>query len=355
LLAALMAAGCTFWTTQKSQSQDASAGVAAPIDTVVIRRSGNSSGRITSAGMIEEYNGRVLILRFRAGPGGAETYPAEDVLEVKTEHVAQHLKGLELYRGGRTLDAGRELELALQQEPRKWVRREILARLVACDIATENWPQAAERFLLLHGGDPDLRHFRFIPVTWRPPTLAPDAVLSAVKWLQDERDVARLIAASWLLNHPTHGTAARNALTILQRNADSRIAFLALAQEWRLRSTAGLAAVEQSRIWQRRIDDAPESLRSGPYSVLARAYAAQDRYEPAAALWLWPMLADDERYDLASHGGLEAAQIYQRLRRTEDAAAILREVETRFPESVVMTEVQALLQDDLTSRDSRPE
>src|SRR5688572_18911841 len=151
-------------------------------DAVVIATGNSNAGRVRLRGEIVEYTGKLL--EIRSSGGAVQRVPAGKVLSVETTRTAAHVRGDELFQEGSFADAGKEYLAALDAEPREWVRRDVLARLVVCQRELGDVAAAGESFLTLTASDPETLHFACIPLDWFSDE--PDAALAkaAQRWLK---------------------------------------------------------------------------------------------------------------------------------------------------------------------------
>lgn len=289
-----------------------------------------SKGKVILSGVIVDSTGRLLLLR-PDPQSPIRSYPASQVAGIETALTAVHERGLQRYAAKDPAAAQIEFRQALKEEQRAWVRREILASLIRCALWQGQHHVASEYFLQLVASDPDTPHFRLIPLVWGPQEVIASARAQAEPWLSEESAVARLLAASILLEDATLGKPAEIVLRELASNADSRIKDLAQAQVWRLSLRGKVPDRDSVHRWRQRVDELPASLRSGPSFLVGRAYALRREYEPAALAYLWTPLMDDQNPQLAARGLLEAGFSLRALGQPEPAALLWHEATTRFP------------------------
>jgi tetratricopeptide (TPR) repeat protein len=294
-------------------------------DTVTI--AGSSGGRSKLTGRVLDYTGREL--KFEHPDGRQQSFPAEKVLAIDTQYgqyqteadarfaAARYDQALELYRR------------AIDDEERRWVRRQIIAQVVRCYSALDQPDRAGEAFLLLIRDDPDTPYFDCIPLAWLPrePSLATEQ--AAQLWLRREEPAAVLLGASHLLT----GSARPAALAELRRlttAADRRIAQLALAQTWR----AALATVddEQVQAWSRTVEKMPERLAAGPYLLLGSAYYQRQQWPKAALALLRVAILYPEQRPLAAQALLDAGRSLEKLDRPKEALGLYRELIQTYPQ-----------------------
>jgi tetratricopeptide (TPR) repeat protein len=299
-------------------------------DRVTVRTE-TGSGQAILTGTVLDWNGERL--RLKANDGVRE-FDAARVADVVSPRLPTHVVGLKALAEGRADEARASLTKALAEEPRQWMRREILAAVVRADLAREDRAAAGKDFLALLDSDPNTRHFHLIPLDWE--TQAPSAGLSSAArgWMQGSAgDAAKLLAASVLLFDSGAGKEAAETLDRLARSSDRKIYTLARAQLWRQQLAGGTVAAGEIERWEDRIKDIPEPLRGGPYFLLGRAWAGRGDPERAAAAYLWLPLVYDGDGGLTASAAVSAAEELTKFGRTADAVQLYREVLTRWPET----------------------
>lgn len=308
--------------------------LAAPVaaqDVVVLQTEGTSS-RLTMPCQIVDYTGELITVQFKSG-AAQKTYPAEQVIEVRTAWLESHDLGRKLLTERKLDEATRALQAALVAEKRDWVRREILSLLIRCSLRNGDRASAGTRFLQLLKSDPTTRQFGLIPLIWASEPVSGAAKSQAREWLKQESDVARLLGASLLLDDGASGDTAAQELQALQRSTDERVRLLAQAQSWRLKLRAlEIGDLELNR-WDARIHEMPTKLRGGPSYLLGRGWAMRREHDRAATALLWTALMDDGDARLAARAGVEAAESLKRLGQPDDAQRLLQEIATRFPDT----------------------
>jgi len=321
VLAALVLAGFTAGGSRCALAQDR---------VVVLNESTGS--RMTYNGVVEEYNGRELVLRPAVGQG-LRQFPAKQVLEVRTVRVRSHEDGRRLLADHRGREAAVALDQAFKDESRRWVRRDILALLIRCSLFEGDYRLAGTRFLLLVGNDPETRHYGLIPLAWRPGRVGPGLVSEAREWRSRGSDTASLLAASHLLNDSKWRPTARNDLKRLASSTDRRVRSLATALLWRPSVESGRVSPSELAGWNRQLRTMPEPLRGGPYYLIGRAHASRFEHEPAAAAFLRTSLVYDHDHHLAARATREAALALLECGRDRAAVTLIRDLQVRFPDS----------------------
>lgn len=300
-------------------------------DHVVLQTEGTSS-RTTMPCQIVDYTGERITVQFKSG-APQKSYPAEQVIEVRTAWLESHELGRKLLADRKLDEAIRALQVALVSEKRAWVRREILALLIRGSLRIGDRASAGIRFLQLIESDPTTRQFGLIPLVWAAEPVSGAAKTQARTWLKQESDAARLLGASLLLDDATNGDTAAQELQTLQRSTDERVRSLAQAQSWRLKLRAlEIGDLELNR-WETRIHEMPASLRGGPSYLLGRGRTMRREHDRAATALLWTSLMNDGDARLSARAGVEAAESLKRLGQSEDARRLLQEIAARFPDT----------------------
>ena len=317
---------------------------AAAQDTVTLA-AGSEGGKTKVGGRILDYNGREL--RIQVAVGVEKTYPAAKVVHVETQYGPQHVRADAALAEGRFDEALALYEKAITAEPRRWVRRKIIARWVWCFRALGRADRACEAFLLLLRDDPDTPYFDCIPLAWLPQQPSAAMEQTARAWLDRQEPAAVLLGASYLLT-TNHRAGALAKLRKLTAASDTRIAQMAVAQTWR--ATAAGADEQQIDAISLAIERIPEPLRAGPYFVLGTALLQRQQWEPAAlALMRVPILYPHHRL-LAARSLVDVGRVMQRLGRTAEAVRLYREAIRTYTEqkravAEAQTRLEAMMKD----------
>lgn len=115
------------------------------------------------------------------------------------------------------------------------------------------------------------------------------------------------------------------ALTELARDPDSRIAALAVAQQWR---TIPNPSREQLLQWEAQLEQMPSALRAGPTYLVGNAWVAHDRQRAALHLMRLPVLFG-EQFELAARSLSIAGDQLLKLEQVESARIVLQELVDR--------------------------
>lgn len=324
----------TVAAAQNFQQEDAT-------DKVTLQPEGKTS-RVTFTCRILDYTGEKITVLIKLN-GEERTFPASTVVSTETVQTGPHVKGQALFLNGRTAAAEKEFVRALEIEPRKWVRREILALLIRCDLVQGEYESAGSRFLSLTESDPVTRHFKLMPLAWRSGAKPQSLVSSAARWVKRSDPIAQLVGASWLLDDAKYGDLAQTTLKQLSLTSDRRLRELAGAQLWRLRVREGNVNDLEADRWEGQIERIPADLRGGPYYVLGMARLSRREYAKAATALLWLPLVYRDDHLLASRAALEAGRALERDGQRDEAATMYREVVFRYRDTEFAQDAAALL------------
>ena len=297
-------------------------------DRVVIQQPGGS--RYPFLGIVEDYTGNTLTIRLRGGENRLRSFARSDVVEVQTTYSPHHDKGRHLLANGQAVEAAVELNIAVKEEDRVWVRREILALLVKCSLWDADYRTAVDRFLLITESDAETFHFGVAPLAWTDDAPRNDVRLTAKTWLAARSPVSKLCGASHLLSDPASSADAEATLRFLSREANSRVQRLAQLQLWRQRMKSEAATPAELSRWEAAVDELPIELRMGGYFILGQAYRRQQELERSATALLWlPLVYDADRH-LAARACFQAAEQIESLGDRPQATNLFSEVVFRF-------------------------
>ena len=272
----------------------------------------------SSAGLVIETVGRRQL-----------TVDAERVRQITTQWPESYTQAESEFEQRRFPQALEQYQQAIRDEQRRWAKRAIFARTIACLQNLDRLPEACDRFYALVQDDANTPHIESIPLAWlvREP---PQRLQSKCEpWLDDQTAAARLLAASHLL--PTaHREQALQTLDRLVQQAESPlIRTLAKAQRWRVRAvTATPSEIAQ---WEREVRALPAVLRSGPELLVGKAWAARQQWDAAALALLRAALVHDRHDEVTIEALWQAAVALEKQNRGDESARLYRELTVRFP------------------------
>ena len=247
-------------------------------EVTTVDRSGRET---TRKGTITDLKGNELTLQ---SSSGRETSIALDRVQSYTADRSDTHHQADQKYAKRDFAAALSLyRNALREEPRRWMKRKLLAQIIWCQRNTNALGEACKNFERLITEDSETPYFATIPLQWqmRP---CPREVADVIgRWSGTRNhDALRLVAASWLLTNDrsTYATQLRD----LARTGSTRIKPLAVTQLQREKMLT-LREVEIGLIRQA-VESTPRELRAGGYFLLGEAYARFDRADEAALAYL---------------------------------------------------------------------
>jgi len=287
---------------------------------------GPAGGQTKVTGRIVDYRGGRLHLEMLGGH--RKEIPSEQVLQIDTAYGPEKIEADRLLAAGRFPEALDLYDRARRNESRRWVQRQITARMVRCYGAIDRPDQAGSDFLGLILEDPQTPYFDCIPLAWISRQPSPQLEEAARAWLLRDEPAAVLLGASHLLGTSSRSEALRR-LRNLTLGSDRQIAQLALAQTWR--AEIATASVERIDAWDPLVEKLPESLAAGPYFVLGQARLRQQQWEPAALAMLRVAILYPDQRQLAAEALLEAGRALEMLDRKEESLRLYRELVKNYP------------------------
>jgi len=309
-------------------------------DTVIVATGQDGRGRLKRQGTVVDYSRDGLrLLQF-----GRETnIPAEKIIDVQTTLTEDQKSG---DREMAEEDFAQALVyfnkvIEARKEQRDWVLTRMFAAMVRCYLGLHQREEAAEVFLRLVRADPDTPYFDHIPLAWTAgETQQPRR---AFTWLsQRDNAAAMLLGASHLLATGERSSAV-TTLERLRRHPEALVARLAEAQLWRTEVVT--ASSQQVDLWQRRLEEFPESLRGGPWYVAAQALARNNRHEEAALAAMRVAILHAHDRTLAAEALLVAAKSLTEINQTDEASSVYREIVEQYPEARAKSEAEQRLAD----------
>ena len=289
-------------------------------DVVIVSTKAERNARVT--GEIVELTGAGVVIR--RGNGRDETIPGSKVIEVLSSWTEHHRQADLRFDRREYRPALVGYRQAMREEPRRWAKRRIAARLVWCNRYLGQVEQAGQMFKVLYRSDPTTRDFAAIPLAWTTERIDAQTDRLAQQWLLDKASsVAQLMAASWLLSTSSR-PACLETLKRLSSHDDARIAFLAEAQLWRTQ-TASASGDEVAR-WSARVDRMPPTIQAGPCFVLATGLSHHDAFDSAALAYLRIPILHPKHRRLSAQALLGAANQLEKLGQASEAQGLYREI-----------------------------
>lgn len=282
----------------------------------------------TLRGQLLQYDERGIALRLDSGR--VLSYPTSRVEKVGAILSEPHQFAEQALDERRYSEAVEQFRRAQQRESRQWALSRIDSGLVRALSSAGQFAEAGEAFLNISERRTDAEVMAMAPLVWQSEQKPrPEAIRQARQWLHDDRPVARLLGASWLLQ-TTDGEAAEKVLDQLATDPEQRVSWLARAQLWRLPKEQDADEIARFRAL---IDKMPEPIRAGPQFMLGLAYQRANQPVDAALAFLWVPFTYAPETDLAAEATLLAAEASLQAGMGSDAEKLFREVIEKHPET----------------------
>lgn len=306
-------------------------------DTVTLTAGDDNTGTVEIAGEIVDYTGREITIR---RPTGDRSYPAERVANIETTWPEGLQAGREAFEQQDYARAVELLTTAARSDQRGWARRLAMQDLMQCYAAAGDSATAGRLAIDLARSDPTTPALAYAPLAWFTADEVAPATYEA--WLTDDDSVAaQLLGASHALPTSKRAEALR-VLTQLQRDPDPRVAFLALAQAWRVEIVTAQPA-DLVR-WDKRIRQAPESVQAGAWLVLGNAHRQLRQFDQAALAYLRAELLAIRQPHLGAHALWVATRSLQNAGQTSEATQLAEQLLAEYPKTAAAERVRAMLQ-----------
>ena len=314
-------------------------------------RGPNAAAHFSLKCRINDYNGREIKV---IGPVSEKTYPMSEVIAVRYSRTKQQIDAEQLLAGGSNDEAESLLKKAVDVEPRRWARREILGLLTGCALRREDFATAGSRFRQIYESDPFTRHINLAPLVWADQSIDGLNRSTAAAWLKESEPMDRLLGASLLLYDPEYGHRSRDTIRELNRLPDDRIRLLSSWQERRLQITNRKVSDFDVSRWASEIDQLEPPLRAGPIFLLGQARLIRQEYDLAAAEFLKLPIVYSSDHPLIARASFEAGRALLRNGLRVEAARLFQETAVRYPWSKAASDAQASLKELLASVSQPP-
>lgn len=309
----------------------------ASADTVTLTAGNDQTATVEIIGDIVDYTGNQIAIR---RPSGERTYPAERVLRIETSWPEGFQAGRDAMAQGDYANATKLITNAARAEQRAWVRRMAMQDLIECYVAAGNRATAGQLLIDLSRSDPTTSAIAHAPLAWIEADGVPPATFEA--WLTDSSSVvAQLLGASYALSTGRRNEAIA-VLKKLERDPDTRIAFLARSQNWRPQvitaNTSDLAR------WAKLTREAPESAQSGAWTVVGDLHRRFKQLDEAALCYLRAELLADRQPQLAAGTIWQAARTLKADGQQQESARLVDELLAKYPQTAAAGEARAMVQ-----------
>jgi len=257
-------------------------------DQIVLRDADSRRTKVIP-GVIEDLAGHSVV--FRRGGNTVEVFKLRELESIQFGKSAAFDEGLRQIQNHEWLLAIAALKIAETTEPREWVVREIQASLAEALRAVGKFDECTEVVERIYEKDPNTRHLNMLPLVWDE-RLFPEHRISVTQAdLKSPSLLRQLVAASALLQDPTHETNAAAVLQRLKTGPRAGLQQLAETQLWRLRLLhPETIRASETALWMQRVGDFDKRQRSGPEFVIGRALLAVHDYDNASTSLLWMLL-----------------------------------------------------------------
>lgn len=256
-------------------------------------------------------------------------YTPDDVAGVEADYLPEQVSADAAMEKRDYAAAVHGYRRAFETEQRPWVKDLLRTKLIGAFRQSGQPRPAAELFLQVSGERENIELMKFAPLFWRPDSRPSEADQAfAVGWLESNRAMAQLIAASWLLETDER-EKARKTLERLQTDPQQRVAWMARAQLWRLH--AGHASADEIKRYHDLVEKMPDAIRGGPQYLLGLAYEKGNEPLDAALAYLWVPFVYEPSTELAGDALLRAAVASQQAGMHNDATKLFREVVRDYP------------------------
>ena len=282
-----------------------------------VRWQNDRGERIEWRGEIVAYTAREVQLKNAAGR--VVKASADRLLQVTYDRSEAHQQADALLAAGEFDQAAEKYQAAFREEARSWVKEELAASLVRCQMSLNQPTSAAKIFLAIVTENSESRFWPVIPLTWTADVPADARRGPWNDWLHDKRPAARLLAASWLWAG-NQQAEAETTLRELLRDESATVRQLAAAQQWRGQIVrANVADVER---WDAEWREMPDDLRGGPAVSLAQAWQRLERTDDAVLAYLLAAWHPYTPAPLATECRTAAARLLREQGHEDEAARL---------------------------------
>lgn len=284
-----------------------------------------------------EYTGKVMAYRRQGvelvtADGKKETIKPERILALDYEKTFQNTAADMLYEKKEYREALRAYREALEEERQPLAGFFILQRLVMCHRMLGNRWEAAVEFLRMAEAEAEMPDdaFACIPLAWKPDRGDSVAAAKLAELGKTHRTpIVQLLTASYMLSTVDRGQGTL-MLKTLAKHKDIRIATLAETQLWRVEERKNIQE-ETLEGWEQVLARIPRKLCGGPAYVLAEKYAQLEKYDEAALGFLKAATVYPMTDEFSAEAMTQAARVMERAGQPEDAEAIFKEMQRKFP------------------------
>ncbi len=290
---------------------------------VVVHQSQNGPA-VRREGTITDWSG--LTLRMQQA-GRTRDFDGAEVIAIETQWPTGYDQGLQGLARRDYRAALNSFSEALGQEQRPWAKNIIRSKQLACQLATEELPAAAQTFFDIIATDPQSRFAPMCPLRWSGNQSGMNQM--AADWINSDEPIVQLLGASWLIG--TDAQTARPVLEELTRDIDPTVAGLAVGQLWNARQKKMTAA--EIDVWLKKIETMPIPVRSGPRLAIAAAQSRSGFTEAAIASYMRVAILYPDRPLISAPALYQSATLLHNTGHGDSALRLMAELKSKYPAS----------------------
>lgn len=292
-------------------------------EDIVIHQSQNGPP-VRRAGTIIAWSG--LTLRLEQS-GRTRDIDGGEVIAIETQWPAGYEQGLNELALRDYASAARNFSTALIKEQRPWASNIIRSKLLACQLATETIPAAAETFFDIIATDPQTRFAPMCPLRWSGNQTGMNQL--AEDWINSDEPIVQLLGASWLIG--TDAKTARPVLASLARDIDPTVAGLAVGQLWNARREKMTKA--EIGLWLKKIESMPTPARAGGYFAIGNAQSRSGFTKAAITSFMRVAILYPDQPLISAPALYQSATLLHNTGDSDGALRLIAELKSKYPAS----------------------
>jgi hypothetical protein len=222
-----------------------------------------------------------------------------------------------LYEAGKFAEFAKRAPPVIQSSIAPWQQRLLLAKLIASADSIGNRVPAAKLFISLCDNSSPPMLLNCAPLNWAQSDSSASMNEMSQQWLDDSREAAMLLGASWALSGNKREKAIET-LEKLTRSTNDAISQLAEAQLWRIKPI-GPQELNQIIAWQNRRDQFLLPLQLGPTELIADRWRSAQKPSLSAFEYLRIALIHKDRYDRRQFALKQAEALLNMAKHESDA------------------------------------
>ena len=285
----------------------------------------SENGRaVRREGMIIAWSG--LTLRLQQS-GRTRDFDGAEVIAIETRWPNGYEQGLQELARRDYASALSSFSEALVQEQRPWAKNIIRSKRLACLLAAEELPAAAQTFFEIIAADPQSRFAPMCPLRWTGNQSGMNKM--AADWINSDEPIVQLLGASWLIG--TDAKTARPVLEELTRDIDPTVAGLAVGQLWNARQTKMTAA--EIDVWRKKIETMPIPARAGARFAIAAAQSRSGFTEAAITSYMRVAILHPDQPLISAPALYQSAALLHNTGHSDSASRLMIELKSKYPAS----------------------